>query len=91
MNRFVSDVSVFRGCFTWTSTCSDIMSPEECTSHCKTPPVPSLDKDRGFGDRKSIRPGKLCHNSYARQSEKSLVELGVRQKPATRSGHGGER
>ena len=34
------------------------MSPVECTSQCNTQPVPSLDEDRGFGDRKSIRPVK---------------------------------
>jgi len=31
------------------------MSPEEYTNQCKSQPVPSPDKDRGFGDRKSIR------------------------------------
>jgi len=31
---------------------------EEFTNQCKSQPVPSPDKDRGFGDRKSIRPVK---------------------------------
>jgi len=34
------------------------MSPEEYTNQCKSQPVSSLDKDRGFGDRESIRPVK---------------------------------